>query len=66
MTLSAPPEHALRVPLDRPGDPPSRRVARIAGIFMVITFISIPALLLSDPVLHHTNFIVGAGGDARV
>ena len=38
----------------------------MAGIFMVITFISIPALPLYDQVLHHTNFIVGAGGDARV
>ncbi|MCW3047060.1 MAG: hypothetical protein JWO74_1344 [Solirubrobacterales bacterium] len=67
MTLSAPPEQALRAPLARPGDPPSRRVARIAGIFMVITFISIPALLLYDQVLHHTNFVLGAGGgDARV
>jgi hypothetical protein len=67
MTLSAPPEQALRAPLDRPGDLPSRRVARIAGIFMVITFISIPALLLYGQVLHHTNFVLGTGGgDARV
>jgi Domain of unknown function (DUF4386) len=66
MTLSAPPEQTLRAPFDRPGDPPSRRVARIAGIFMVITFISIPALPLYDQVLHHTNFIVGSGGDTRV
>jgi hypothetical protein len=67
MTLFAPPEQTLRAPLARPGDPPSRRVARIAGIFMVITFISIPALLLYDQVLHHTNFVLGAGGgDARV
>jgi hypothetical protein len=67
MTVSAPPEQALRASFDRSGDPPSRRVARIAGIFMVITFISIPALPLYDQVLHHTNFVVGAGGgDARV
>jgi hypothetical protein len=66
MTLSAPPEQTLREPLDRPGPPPSRRIARIAGIFMVITFISIPALPLYDRVLNHTNFIVGGGGDARV
>src|ERR1700747_135920 len=67
MTLSSPPEQALRAPIGRPGDPPSRRVARIAGIFMVITFISIPALLLYDQVLHHTNFVLGAGGgDTRV
>ena len=62
MTLSAPPEHTLRAPSARPGEQPSRRVARIAGIFMVITFISIPALPLYDQVLHHTNFVVGAGG----
>ncbi len=66
MTLPAPPEQTLRPRLDRPGDAPSRRVARIAGIFMVITFISIPALPLYDQVLPHTNFVVGAGGDARV
>ena len=66
MTLSATQEQTLRAPFDRPGDPPSRRVARIAGIFMVITFISIPALPLYDQVLHHTNFIVGTGGDSRV
>jgi hypothetical protein len=33
MTLSAPPEQTLREPLDRPVEPPSRRIARIAGIF---------------------------------
>jgi hypothetical protein len=66
MTLSASPEQTLRVPRDRPGDPPSRRVALIAGIFMVVTFISIPALPLYDQVLNHTSFIVGGGGDARV
>ncbi len=66
MTLSSPSEHGLRAPRGRRADPPSRRVARIAGIFMVITFMSIPALPLYDQVLHHTNFVVGAGGDARV
>jgi hypothetical protein len=30
MTLSAPPEQTLREPLDRPVEPPSRRIARIA------------------------------------
>jgi hypothetical protein len=42
------------------------RLARIAGIFFVITFISIPALPLYDQVLNHTHFIAGGGGDARV
>jgi hypothetical protein len=41
-------------------------VARLAGIFFVITFISIPALPLYDQVLNNTNFIVGGGGDTRV
>jgi hypothetical protein len=66
MMLSSPPEQTLLAPLDRPAEPPSRRVARIAGIFMVITFISIPALPLYDQVLNHANFIVGSGGDTRV
>jgi uncharacterized protein DUF4386 len=66
MTLSAPPAQTLREPLDRPAEPPSRRIARIAGVFMVITFISIPALPLYDRVLNHTGFIVGSGGDSRV
>jgi hypothetical protein len=43
-----------------------RRAARVAGIFFVITFISIPALPLYDQVLNHTHFIVGGGGDLRV
>ncbi|MHB8659341.1 MAG: DUF4386 domain-containing protein [Solirubrobacteraceae bacterium] len=43
-----------------------RRTARIAGIFLVITFISIPALPLYDQVLNHTHFIAGSGGDLRV
>jgi len=67
MTLSAPPEQTLREPLDRPsGPPPSRRLARIAGGFMVLTFISIPALPLYDRVLNDTSFIAGAGGSGRV
>lgn len=49
-----------------PSAPPSRRIARIAGAFMVLTFISIPALPLYDRVLNHTTFIVGGGGDGRV
>ncbi len=43
-----------------------RRRARIAGIFFVITLISIPALPLYNQVLNHHRFIVGSGGDLRV
>ena len=66
MTLSAPLEQTLREPPQRPGEPPSRRLARIAGSFMVLTFISIPALLLYDPVLNHTSFVASSGGNGRV
>ena len=34
MPPSAPPEQTLREPLDRPVEPPSRRIAWIAGIFI--------------------------------
>jgi Domain of unknown function (DUF4386) len=66
MTLSAPPEQTLREPVGRPVEPPSRRLARIAGMFMVLTFISIPALPLYDQVLNNTHFILGSGGNWRV
>ena len=51
-----------------PGRPTNadRKLARIAGIFFIVTFISIPALPLCDQVLNHTHFIAGAGGDTRV
>ena len=44
----------------------ARKRARIAGIFFLITFISIAALPLYNSVLKHHGFILGAGGDARV
>ena len=66
MMLSAPPEQALPPALDQAGDQPSRRIARIAGIFFLITFISIPALPLYDQVLNNAHFVVGGGGDTRV
>jgi hypothetical protein len=66
MTLSAPPEQTLRELAQHPRQPPSRGLARIAGIFMVVTFISIPALLLYDPVLNHTSFVASSGGNGRV
>ena len=51
-------------------DPPttsSRNHARAAGIFYLLTFASsIPALLLIQPVLNNTDYIIGAGQDTRV
>lgn len=49
-----------------PSDP-SRRTARIAGIWFALTFAcSIPALLLYGPVLDDPGYVLGAGADARV
>ena len=44
----------------------ARKRARIAGIFFLVTFISIAALPLYHSVLNNHSFIVGAGGDTRV
>jgi hypothetical protein len=44
----------------------TRRRARLAGIFFVVTFISIAALPLYDSILKHHGFIAGTGGDTRV
>ncbi len=52
--------------LDHPTQAQARRTARIAGIFFVLTFISIAALPLYDSVLNNHGFIVGTGGDTRV
>jgi hypothetical protein len=48
--------------------PHQRRRARIAGWLMALTFLtSIPAaLILYDPVLSDTGYILGAGDDALV
>jgi hypothetical protein len=43
-----------------------RKRARLAGIFFVVTFISIAALPLYNSVLKHHGFILGAGDDAHV
>jgi len=44
-----------------------RKTALVAGVFFIITFVtSIPALLLYNPVLKHTGYIVGAGADKRI
>ena len=65
MSKSSPNGSASTAPAP-PTDARLRRSARIAGIFFVVTFISIPALPLYDQVLNNTHFIVGGGGDTRV
>jgi len=45
----------------------SRKTARIAGVWFIVTFVaSIPAVLLYEPVLKHTDYILGAGADKRI
>lgn len=60
------PETSPAAALDRPTDPSTRKVARIAGALFVITFVtSIPALLLYHDVLKHHSYITGSGADTR-
>jgi hypothetical protein len=52
--------------MSRPS-PEQQRIARIAGVLWILTFItSIPAYLLYNPVLDDAGFITGAGSEARV
>jgi Domain of unknown function (DUF4386) len=59
-------ERSAPAALDRATEAPERERARTAGIFFVVTFISIAALPLYDSVLNDTRFIVGGGGDTSV
>jgi hypothetical protein len=65
MSVSAP-NGSASAALDQPTQAETRKRARIAGIFFVLTFISIAALPLYNSVLNDHSFIVGAGGDMRV
>jgi Domain of unknown function (DUF4386) len=44
-----------------------QRTARIMGLWYLLTFVfSIPAFWFYDPVLNHTNYVLGSGADKRV
>jgi hypothetical protein len=44
-----------------------RTLARIAGVFWILTFVtSIPALILYAPVLNHAHYVLGGGTDTRI
>jgi hypothetical protein len=48
-------------------DPATRRSARIAGVWWLITFAtSIPALVLYDPLLNNSNYILTSGAETRI
>ena len=44
----------------------TRKTALVAGIFYLITFISIPTLALYGPVKNHRDWILGSGGHTGV
>lgn len=44
-----------------------QRTAHIMGLWFLLTFVfSIPALWFYEPVLNHTNYVLGSGSDKRV
>jgi hypothetical protein len=58
---------ARRNPTATPAEAPPRRLALIAGVLFVITFITaIAAMLLYEPVLNDPGYILGAGADTRI
>ena len=44
----------------------TRKTALVAGVFYLITFISIPTLALYSPVKNHRDWILGSGGHTAV
>src|SRR6266436_9106073 len=45
---------------------PARKTALVAGIFYLITFISIPTLALYGPIKNHRDWILGSGSHTAV
>ncbi len=45
---------------------PTRKIALVAGIFYLITFISIPTLALYGSIKNHQDWILGSGGHTGV
>jgi Domain of unknown function (DUF4386) len=52
---------AKRIPMSS-----TRKTALVAGIFYLITFISIPTLALYGPIKNHHDWILGSGGHTAV
>jgi hypothetical protein len=45
----------------------SRKIALVAGVFFILTFVSsIAALILYDPVLNDVKFVIGSGADTQI
>jgi hypothetical protein len=61
-TVQAPATKAAkRAPMDS-----TRKTALVAGVFYLITFVSIPTLALYGPVKNHADWILGSGGHTAV
>lgn len=56
MAASAHTPAVPRAPTD-----PMRRTARLAGVLYLVTFVSIPTLVLYGPVKDHADFVLGVG-----
>ena len=52
---------ATRIPMS-----PARKTALVAGVFYLITFVSIPTLALYGPVKNHPDWILSSGGHTAV
>ena len=61
MTLTIQSTATQRVPMDS-----TRKTALVAGIFYVVSFVSIPTLLLYGPAKHHRDFITSSGSNTAV
>src|SRR5664279_1961934 len=61
MTLTVRTAATQRVPMDS-----TRKTALVAGIFYVISFVSIPTLVLYGPVKNHRDFITSSGTNTGV
>jgi Domain of unknown function (DUF4386) len=53
---------AAKAPPSRTPMTSTRKIALVAGIFYLITFISIPTLALYGPIKNHQDWILGSGG----
>src|SRR6204780_796256 len=61
-TVQAPAAKAAkRIPMD-----PTRKTTLVAGVFYLITFISIPTLALYGPVKNHRDWILSSGSHTGV
>src|SRR5579863_907503 len=45
---------------------PTRKTALVAGVFYLITFVSIPTLALYHPVLNHRDWVLSSGSSTGV